>query len=161
MNNFSPGLKRLHDKIVNPGLKFQPCMLAGLKTFSCNCAFDFDGVLYYRQGWNLNTVNMAESNPGVENASFNRPLKTLIPEKIILCPAYIYIVYLYWTEAAQIPDLGLKNTCCSCFPTDPIFFCQHYYFFYAAKRAALFSLGCCRLHICIQCSMPKWHLLSQ
>jgi hypothetical protein len=29
---------------------------------------------------------MAEFNPGVENASFNRPLKTLIPEEIIVCP---------------------------------------------------------------------------
>jgi hypothetical protein len=35
----------------------------------------------------LNPVKRAEFNPGVENASFNWPLKTLIPEEIIVCPA--------------------------------------------------------------------------
>jgi hypothetical protein len=40
-----------------------------------DCAFDFDRVLYYRQGWNFNPVNRAEFNPGVENAPCNRPLR--------------------------------------------------------------------------------------
>jgi hypothetical protein len=31
---------------------------------------------------------MAEFNPGVQNAAFKWALKTLIPEEIILCPAY-------------------------------------------------------------------------
>ena len=53
----------------------------------------------------------------------------------------------------QSPELGLKNTCGSSFPTDPIFFCQRYYFFDAAKRAALFSVGSCGL--LIQYSVPK------
>ena len=55
------GLKRFHDKIFNPGLsevlaeaglKFQPGveLSPGLKILSCNRAFDFDRVLYYRQG---------------------------------------------------------------------------------------------------------------
>jgi hypothetical protein len=35
----------------------------------------------------LNPVKRAEFNPGVENASFNRSLKTLIPEEIKVCPA--------------------------------------------------------------------------
>jgi hypothetical protein len=38
----------------------------------------------------LNPVNRAEFSPGVENASFNsfnRALKTLIPEEIIVCAA--------------------------------------------------------------------------
>jgi hypothetical protein len=53
------------------------------------------------------------------------------------------VVCLYWNEAAQIPELGQKNTCGSGFPTNPNFFCQRYYFFDAAKGAALFSPGGC------------------
>jgi hypothetical protein len=141
-------------------------MLAGLKILSWNCAFDFDRVLYYIQGWNLNPVKRAEFNPGVENASFNRPLKTLIHEEITVCradpnmawvTAYESSCMFKWTEAAQILELGLKNTCGSSFPTDPIFFCQRYYFFDAAKRAALFSV--CGCGLLIQYSVPKWHLL--
>ena len=73
MNNFSPGLKRLHDKIFlqpraefnpgstllaeagsnfNPGVELGP----GLNILSCDRAFDFDGVLYYRQGRNFNPI---------------------------------------------------------------------------------------------------------
>ena len=40
------------------------------------------------------------------------------------------------------------------FLTDPIFFCQLYYFFKAIDRATLFSPGGCGL-------LPKWHLLSK
>jgi hypothetical protein len=39
------------------------------------------------------------------------------------------------------------------FLTDPIFFCQLYYFFKAIGRATLFSPGGCGL-------LPKWQLLS-
>jgi hypothetical protein len=113
-----------------PGVEIST-VLAGLKILSCNRAFDFDRGLYYIQGWNLNPVKRAEFNPGVENASFNRPLKTLIPEEIIVCSADPNIAWvtvyesscmlIYWTEAAQIPESGLKNTCGSGFPTDPVF----------------------------------------
>ena len=57
-------------EISTPGVELSP----GLKILSCNRAFDFDRVLYYRQGWNFNPVNRAEFNPGVENAPCNRPL---------------------------------------------------------------------------------------
>jgi hypothetical protein len=60
------------------GWKFNPASCPGLKILSCNRAFDFDRVLYYRQGWNFNPVNRAEFNPGVENAPCNRPL-TMCP----------------------------------------------------------------------------------
>jgi hypothetical protein len=48
----------------NPRVELSP----GLKILSCNHMFEFDGVLYCRQGWNFNPVNRAEFNPGVENA---------------------------------------------------------------------------------------------
>jgi hypothetical protein len=86
MNNFSPAwVETITWQNCYPGVEIST-VLAGLKILSCNRAFDFDGVLYYIQGWNLNPVKWAEFNPGVENASFNRPLKTLIPEEIIVCP---------------------------------------------------------------------------
>ena len=38
--------------LAEAGLKFQPGveLSPGLKMLSCNSAFDFDRVLYYRQG---------------------------------------------------------------------------------------------------------------
>ena len=66
------GLKRLHDKAwnFNPGVELGP----GLKILSCNRAFDFDRVYYYRQGWNFNPVNGAEFDPGTPLSK-----RTLVP----------------------------------------------------------------------------------
>ena len=143
-------------------------MLAGLKILSCNRAFDFDRVLYYIQGWNLNPVKRAEFNPGVENASFNRPLKTLIPEEIIVCPADPNMAWVTVYESSCMfilnrssPDTRVRPTKYLCMVpvSEPtlFFFCQRHYFFDAAKRAALFSVGGCGL--LIQYSVPKWHML--
>jgi hypothetical protein len=53
MNNFSPGLKRLHDKIVNPGLKF--------------CAI-IDQEIVSRQTLN---IHLAESPDYIEDTCFS------------------------------------------------------------------------------------------
>jgi hypothetical protein len=83
------------------------------------------------------------STPVLKMLHLNWPLKTLIPEEIIVCPAdpnmawvtvYESSCMFKWTEAARIPESGVKNTCGSSFLTDPIFFCQRYYFFDVAKH---------------------------
>jgi hypothetical protein len=43
----------------------------------------------------------------------------------------------------KIAPLGIKNTCGSGFPTNPIFFYRPYYFLNAIDSATLFSLGGC------------------
>jgi hypothetical protein len=56
---------------------------------------------------------MAEFNPGVQNAAFNWPLKTLIPEEIILCPAdpnMALVIVMCRILFCRIPDSSLPDT---------------------------------------------------